>query len=275
MKIARLMRVLTSGTALLALVFASGAVPGAHEQPPPGAANAWLIFIDDLHVDFRNTGRLRALIETIVTTLVAAGDYSAGVSSGPSAIELDPSLDRTRLLARTKNATGSALRAADIARLLREARPSDEVLYRAVVSLSTASDAVAKFEHLAPTGRAIVYISNGYGVEPASDSGPAIPRDVRGAPSNGIRETADAVRQRLAGLVARARRAGVTIFAVDARRLRGDNSDPVDLSPEGLRYRANARASLRAISDGTGGFAILEEQALADSLANISRAMRR
>ena len=62
MTFARLMRALPSGTALLAAVYAGGAVPGAHEQPPSRAANTWLIFIDDLHIDFRDTGRLRTLV---------------------------------------------------------------------------------------------------------------------------------------------------------------------------------------------------------------------
>jgi hypothetical protein len=272
MTIARLLRAHSLGIALLAVVAAGSAMPAATEPPPSRSAIAWLIFVDDLHVDFRNTGRLRSLIDAMVSALVADGDYVGAVSSGPSSIELDPSLDRARLQALTRKATGSALASTDIARLVRDASPSSELHYRAVVSLATASDAVRRLAEVTPMGRAVVYISNGYGVEALQS--PAVPQGGGAASGSSGRMTSDDVRQHLARLVAGARASGVTIFAVDARRLRGENSDPVDMSPEGLRYRANARASLRAISDGTGGFAILEEQALADSLANISRAMR-
>jgi hypothetical protein len=44
----------------------------AHAQTPDVAARArvtWLIFVDDLHLDFRNTGRIRGMLKTIVSQL--------------------------------------------------------------------------------------------------------------------------------------------------------------------------------------------------------------
>ena len=52
----------------------------------PQSGTLWLIFLDDLHVDFRSTGHLRTLLRTICTELVQAGDMVGIVSTGPSSI---------------------------------------------------------------------------------------------------------------------------------------------------------------------------------------------
>jgi len=46
-------------------------------EPPAAPGVLWLIFVDDLHVRFVDTGRLRTLIRTIATTLLAEGDLIA------------------------------------------------------------------------------------------------------------------------------------------------------------------------------------------------------
>ena len=55
------------------------------------AGRIFIIFVDDLHLDFRNTGRIRDLFKKISTELIHEGDMFAIVSTGPSsiAIELD------------------------------------------------------------------------------------------------------------------------------------------------------------------------------------------
>ncbi len=57
----------------------------------------FLFFVDDLHMDFRNTGRIRELFKKIKNTLVHEGDMFGIVSSGPSSIAIDMTYDRSRL----------------------------------------------------------------------------------------------------------------------------------------------------------------------------------
>ena len=47
------------------------------------AGRIFVIFVDDLHLDFRNTGRIRDLFKRISTELVHEGDMFSVVSTGP------------------------------------------------------------------------------------------------------------------------------------------------------------------------------------------------
>ena len=53
------------------------------------AGRIFLIFIDDLHLDFRNTGRIRDLFKKIAKELIHEGDMFGIVSTGPSSIDVD------------------------------------------------------------------------------------------------------------------------------------------------------------------------------------------
>jgi hypothetical protein len=72
-----------------------------------------------------------------------------------------------------------------------------------------------------------------------------------------------------------ARRAGVRIFAIDGRLLAGFPSpDPYVPPVEWHTYWTSTQASLRMLSDETGGFAFLESTDVEGALRNIRIAMR-
>ena len=56
-----------------------------------------VIFIDDLHLRFQNTGRVRELFKKMQKNLVHEGDLFGLVSSGPSSISVDMTYDIKRL----------------------------------------------------------------------------------------------------------------------------------------------------------------------------------
>jgi hypothetical protein len=213
------------------------------------------------------------MLNAVVDALVVNGDYSSAVSTGPSTIAVDPATDRTPLLARFKAASGSAMSWTSTERSLHDEAKPGEAHYRAAVSLATAEESVMNMEKVHSPVKAVIYVSDGYGVEPGT--GPAAPEYRTAAAPAFARATGDDVRSRLAGLIAVANRAGVRIFAIDARRLRLSTGDPTEATPQFLRYRANARASLRALAQGTGGLAIMAEEPLDIGLANINRIVRR
>ena len=269
-------RVFTLGMALLAVCTAGSVIHAAQQNPKPGPGRVWLIFLDDLHVDFRSTGRLRTLIKTIAGELIADGDLSAMLSTGPSSIAVDPSPDRAVVLKRVGQATGSSMAPPDVVRIRDSGFPSEEVYYRALVSMTTASDAVRGLERLQAPGKALIYLSAGYGIEPLPDGSLVVPGPLGLPKFPAHHPTVADMQQRFAELVTAARRAGVPVFAIDTRRLRiPADIDPVEDTPQWLRYRANTRASLRALSERTGGVAVMEEQDLEAGLATIARAMRR
>src|SRR5215207_10090430 len=78
------------------------------------AGRIFIIFVDDLHLDFRNTGRIRDLFKKIATELVHEGDMFAIVSSGPASIEIPLTYDRRRLDEALKKVTGGGLKPSEI-----------------------------------------------------------------------------------------------------------------------------------------------------------------
>ena len=83
--------------------------------PPPRPTNdasgrIFLIFVDDLHMDFRNTGRIRDLFKKISKELVHDGDMFGIVSTGPSSIAQDMTYDRKRLDEAISKISGAGLK---------------------------------------------------------------------------------------------------------------------------------------------------------------------
>ena len=74
----------------------------------------FLFFVDDLHLQFHNTGRVRELFKKISKELVHEGDMFGIVSSGPSSIAIDMTYDRTRLDEAIKKMAGNELKPTDI-----------------------------------------------------------------------------------------------------------------------------------------------------------------
>lgn len=266
----RLTRTPFAALALATIVAAGPPLAASRVQTAPAI---WLIAIDDLHIEFQSSARLRTMLNAVVDALVARGDYSSAVSTGPSTIAVDPATDRAPLLSRFKAASGSAMDWTSIERDLHDEAGPSEAHYRAAVSLATAEEAVMNLAKVSSPVKAVIYVSDGYGVEPGSK--PAAPEYRPAAALSFDDATAENVRTRLGGLIAVANRAGVKIFAIDARRLRVSTGEPAEASPQFLRYRANARASLRVLAEGTGGLAIMAEEPLDIGLAHINRIARR
>ena len=57
----------------------------------------FVFFVDDLHLQFGNTGRVRELFKKISKQLLHDGDLFGIVSSGPSSISVQMTYDKRRL----------------------------------------------------------------------------------------------------------------------------------------------------------------------------------
>ena len=87
--------------------------------PPPRPTNdasgrIFLIFVDDLHMDFRNTGRIRDLFKKIRRELIHEGDLFGIVSTGPSSISVDMTYDVKRLDEAINKIAGNGLKPQEI-----------------------------------------------------------------------------------------------------------------------------------------------------------------
>ena len=74
----------------------------------------FLFFVDDLHLQFQNSGRVRELFKKIAKNLVHEGDLFGVVSSGPSSIAIDMTYDQRRLDDAINKIAGSGLKPSEI-----------------------------------------------------------------------------------------------------------------------------------------------------------------
>ena len=143
--------------------------------PPPRPTNdasgrIFMIFVDDLHMDFRNTGRIRDLFKKISKELVHDGDMFGIVSTGPSSIAIDMTYDRKRLDEAIDKISGAGLKPDEIISTPDGSQGPPEVRYRAHVAFSTAYEVLQKMEPVHNRRKAFIYVSNGYDFDPFSKS---------------------------------------------------------------------------------------------------------
>ncbi|HET9705072.1 MAG TPA: VWA domain-containing protein [Vicinamibacterales bacterium] len=247
------------------------------------AGRIFLIIVDDLHLDFRNTGRIRDLFKRISKTLIHEGDMFSIVSTGPSSLAIDPTYDRKILDEAIKKITGNGLKPADI---IQGAEGSDgpaEVRYRAHVAFSTAYDMLSQMEKIANRRKAVVWVSNGYDFNPFAES--RLGEDpVFGGRFGQTREEgreqqrsslsqnqfadADLARE-LAEVTRTANRANATLYTIDPRGLVAGADLDEQLDP--VEYGAHIRQtqdSLRVLAEQTGGIAVVNQN-------NFDKALKR
>jgi len=229
--------------ALEAAVIAGATLMAAGKAGAQPAAR-WLIIVDDLHLDFRNTGHLRTLIRTIAAELIRDGDQVAVYSTGPSSVSVAWTYDRTVVDSVVKKIAGNALKVSDILAITQGLTPTNEVDYRATLALSRANEIIAALDAAVDRGIGIIFISSGY-----VDRSPSLTR--AGGPAR------------------------MPVFALDPRLLPGAIVDKAGVDAARWNsYWAATRNSLRALSEQSGGFALEEGQDLAATLARVSDLVR-
>jgi VWFA-related protein len=259
--------VLFVGCAAAALAVPSA--PASRPASPAQAAAVWLIFVDDLHLDFPATGRLKDLFKKVSTELVREGDFVGVVSTGPSSIAIDLTRDRGRLTLALEKMSGAALKPSEI--LAVSDRDSSEVRYRAHVTFDTAYGVLRMLARVPNTHKAFIYISNGYYFD-------VWPGSVRLGVTNpftlkGNEVSLERLRDEIAELTDQAKRANVPFYAIDPRGLSG----PVTIDPKvddaaWQKYWTTTRNSLHVIAEQTGGFVIEED--VEGNLKRVANAIR-
>ncbi|HYU78303.1 MAG TPA: VWA domain-containing protein [Vicinamibacterales bacterium] len=248
------------------------------------AGRIFLIIVDDLHLDFRNTGRIRDLFKKISTTLVHEGDMFSIVSTGPSSLAIDPTYDRKILDDAIKKITGNGLKPSDIIQGPEGAEGPTEVRYRAHVAFSTAYDILRQIERIGSRRKAVVWVSNGYDFDPFNQS--RLGEDpVFGGRFGQTREEgqqdrdqfnkgaqfadADLARE-LAEITRTANRANATIYTIDPRGLVAGSDLDEQLDPvEYGEYVRKTQDSLRVLADETGGIAVVNQNDFNKALKRI------
>jgi VWFA-related protein len=299
------MTVVTGGRVTNVLAAPPPPPPEGIILPPTKTVNdtsgrIFLFFVDDLHLQFHNTGRIRDLFKKIQKTLLHDGDMFGIVSSGPSSIAVDMTYDRSRLDEAIKKIAGNELKPTDIIQGTSGAEGPSEVRYRAHVAFSTVADVLTELEKVHNRRKAVVYVSDGYDFNPfqASRLGLMEPnspfaqnqsaqmmkqsqQNSDGSTSNQTdpltqqqkqNETfadADLARE-LGDLTRAANRANTTFYTIDPRGLVGgsdidENIDPTQWSD----YLRKSIDSLRVLAEETGGVAVVNQNDFDKALKRI------
>jgi VWFA-related protein len=260
----------------------------------------FLFFVDDLHLQFHNTGRVRELFKKISKELVHDGDMFGIVSSGPSSIAIDMTYDRNRLDEAIKKMTGNELKPSDIIQGPSGAEGPSEVRYRAHVAFSTVHDVLNELEKVHNRRKALVYVSDGYDFNPFQDArlglmDPNSPfaqnefarsqNQMNSQNSDGSTNTPDPfssqqkqneefadadLARELGELTRTANRANVTMYTIDPRGLvgMGDIDEQVD-PQQWNEYVRKSQDSLRVIAEETGGIAVVNQNDFGRALKRI------
>jgi VWFA-related protein len=251
------------------------------------AGRIMLFFVDDLHLDFRNTGRIRELFKKIKLNLLHEGDMWGAVSTGPSSIQIDVNYDLKRFDEMMKKIAGNGLKPSDIIEGPQGSQGPSEVRYRAHVAFSTAYDLVKNLEKVQNRRKALVFVSNGYDFNPFPDARAGTDR-IYGSRGMGAgqnddgtdpflnmqqqgQQFADAdLARELAELTRAANRANVTMYTIDPRGLVG--GPDLDEKVDPVEYQDHVRKtqdSLRVIAEETGGTAVVNQNDFDKALKRI------
>src|SRR3954447_7861197 len=260
----------------------------------------FLFFVDDLHLQFHNTGRVRELFKKISKELVHEGDMFGIVSSGPSSIAIDMTYDRTRLDEAIKKIAGNELKPTDIINGPSGAEGPSEVRYRAHVAFSTVNDLLSNLDSVHNRRKALIYVSDGYDFNPFQDArlglmDPNSPfaqnefarnqNQANAANGDGSSPQTDPMAQQqkqsetfadadlareLGELTRQANRSNVTMYTIDPRGLvgMGDIDEQVD-PQQWSEYVRKSQDSLRVIAEETGGLAVVNQNDFSKALKRI------
>jgi VWFA-related protein len=261
----------------------------------------FLFFVDDLHLQFHNTGRIRQLFTKISKELVHDGDMFGIVSSGPSSIAIDMTYDKMRLEEAIKKIAGNELSPTDIIQGPSGSQGPSEVRYRAHVAFSTVNDILSNLEQVHNRRKALVYVSDGYDFNPFQESrlgftDPNSPfqqnefartqkqmasQNSDGSSSNQTdplteqqkqnEEFADAdLARELGELTRQANRANVTMYTIDPRGLVGMGDIDQQVDPQQWsEFVRKSQDSLRVIAEETGGLAVVNQNDFSKALKRI------
>ena len=164
-------RVFTTQTASAPITQVREGVMLPAARPVNDAAGRIILFvIDDLHLQFRDTHRIRGLFRNMAKELVHDGDLFGIVSTGTSSIAIDLTYDRSRMEEATNRITGGGMKPSEIIENSTRGQTPQELLYRANVAFQTMARMLSNLEKAQNRRKAVVLISTGYDFDPFAGS---------------------------------------------------------------------------------------------------------
>jgi VWFA-related protein len=247
-------------------------LPASH--PTNDAAGRIIMFVvDDLHLEFRDTIRVRNLFKKMGKELIHEGDLFGIVSTGTSSIAIDLTYDRSRMDEAANRITGGGLRPSEIISQSTSGETPQEVMHRAHVAFETTYQMLQNLESTHNRRKAVVLISGGYDFDPfaAARNGqsgntflnnPNVDPNDTADPNNpmnlGNRFADTDLAIELNDLAKQANRANATFYTIDPRGLvAGQDLDEQVDPTEWETHLRKSQDSLRVLAEQTGGIAVV------------------
>ena len=276
---------------------------------PPMAdqsGRVFIIFVDDMHIQFKNTSQTRTILRNIRDTLIH-DDLVGIVSTGYSSLAVDVTYDvqHKRLNEAISRTSGSALSPQEIIAASQTADGPAGVRHNTFVAFKTAYDMLEQAAKITNRRKAFIYLSEGYNLNPYTHSrfknmqemratgvptsDQSIPGQAGGATqisaddmmrfrnpfeTNGQQFAESDLIAALAELTETARRANVTFYTIDPRGLQAGPDISTNLTND--EFWANARIttdSLRVLANETGGFCTCDKNDYTNALQRIDNEM--
>jgi VWFA-related protein len=265
----------------------------------------FLFFVDDQHLQFGNTSRVRELFKKIAKELVHDGDLFGIVSSGPSSIQVDMTYDKRQIDEAINKMTGNELKPTEIIQSSGGPGGPSEIRYRAHVAFSTMNEGLKNLEQVHNRRKALVWVSDGYDFAPFKDARygtmaadspfeqnqsaqarrqAASSQNTDGSQQFDPNTDPDVIQQRqneefadadlsreLYEITQQANRSNTTIYTIDPRGLVGplpdldENVDPQQWS----EFVRKSQDSLRTLAEETGGIAVVNTNDFTKALKKV------
>ncbi len=250
-------------------------LPPQKRPADPGSGRVILIFVDDLHFEAQYTPHVRRIVQQLADTLLHDGDLVSMVSSGPSAIEINPTLDRKLIASAASKIRGSQEPPDELFKMMETSQGPGDIRFRAQVAFQTVYNMVASLDEVRNRRKAIIYISTGYDFDPFAESRNSNDHIQGGRFADPTRAlidqenpyfhmgavTADVDLYRfMRELTLSANRVNASLFTVDPRGVAGitDAGQYLDQS-EWRTFLQKTQSSLRYIAEETGGFPVVND----------------
>jgi len=258
-------------------------LPASRSIANETAGRVFLIFVDDLHLNFRDTPRAREMFTRMLRNLIHEGDMFGIVTTGPSSLSVQLTYDRDILEDAMARITGDGMSPQRI--LLDAYGPNggSELRYRAHVAFKTAYELILNLEQLRNRRKAVIYISSGYDFNPFEETRIQNFAEEHGLEADEMKNdpfyrfqqnstnflSAELYLQ-LTELTRAANRANATFYTIDPRGLVAGPDMDVDIDQrEWGEYVRETQTSLRILAEMTGGIAVVNTNNFDEALQRI------